>query len=175
MTAYTDLLVDASKTFHQSGLNVTVAIHAGQTLPPTAYQSVDRVHLMAYDMPPPEGEGGSRNQYASINAGQFLPLQCTLKQKLINPFSLTDQIIRFSCLKFYILLFTHAYSQCTDTYSPKTIYLHPFHRQHLLKSVICGQAFSKIGLSRIKDRSGNTRLRSTTSKSLICSYHLRTH
>lgn len=43
----------AAPLFHQDGLLVSVALHAGQFLHPDVYERIDRVNLMAYDMQGP--------------------------------------------------------------------------------------------------------------------------
>lgn len=48
--AYLQFLVQASTFLHKHNLLVTVALHPGQFLPERVCQSLDRVHVMAYDM-----------------------------------------------------------------------------------------------------------------------------
>lgn len=48
---YHKLLAFAAETLHQQNVQVSVALHIGQTLPTELYQIIDRVNLMTYDMP----------------------------------------------------------------------------------------------------------------------------
>mmetsp|Transcript_23826 Transcript_23826/g.37367 ORF Transcript_23826/g.37367 Transcript_23826/m.37367 type:complete len:323 (-) Transcript_23826:164-1132(-) len=48
--AYLQFLVQASSYLHKHNLLVTVALHPGQFLPESVCHSLDRVHVMAYDM-----------------------------------------------------------------------------------------------------------------------------
>lgn len=48
--AYLQFLVQASSYLHKHNLLVTVALHPGQFLPERVCQSLDRAHVMAYDM-----------------------------------------------------------------------------------------------------------------------------
>jgi len=56
---YLDWIRGAAPEFRDSGLRVGVALHAGQVLPPDLYAAVDRIHLMAYDLPPPPHSSSS--------------------------------------------------------------------------------------------------------------------
>jgi GH18 family chitinase len=47
---YLSLIRKAIPALHKSHLFVSVALHAGQTLPKDLYETVDRINLMAYDM-----------------------------------------------------------------------------------------------------------------------------
>jgi GH18 family chitinase len=47
------LIVKAVGTLRNAGIKVSVAIHAGQQLPLPVYLRVDRINLMAYDLPGP--------------------------------------------------------------------------------------------------------------------------
>lgn len=49
-TAYGQLLMDTAEAFRPHGLHVTVALGHTQTLDPAAYDAVDAIHLMTYDM-----------------------------------------------------------------------------------------------------------------------------
>jgi GH18 family chitinase len=50
---YLALIVKAVGTLHDVGIKVSVAIHADQNLPLKVYKKVDRINLMAYDLPGP--------------------------------------------------------------------------------------------------------------------------
>ncbi len=47
--AYTRLIVETRKAFTPRQLSLTAAIAGWQQLPPAAWQSLDRIHLMSYD------------------------------------------------------------------------------------------------------------------------------
>ena len=47
--AYADLLVETGSVFHQSDLQVSVALNVNQHLDTAAYSAVDRIHIMSYD------------------------------------------------------------------------------------------------------------------------------
>ena len=59
MSDYARLLLYASRALHDAGLLLSVALHPGQFLPRPAYDAVDRVNLMAYDMV--NGNGAERH------------------------------------------------------------------------------------------------------------------
>jgi GH18 family chitinase len=48
--AYEKMLVEAAQVLRGQGVQVSVALHAGQTMPAEVYWAVDRVNLMTYDM-----------------------------------------------------------------------------------------------------------------------------
>ena len=48
--SYLKFILTASTTMKQHGLLLTVALHPGQLLPAKVCESVDRVHVMTYDM-----------------------------------------------------------------------------------------------------------------------------
>lgn len=48
---YILLILQACQVLHESNIHVSIAVHPGQLLPPQVYKAVDRVQLMAYDMP----------------------------------------------------------------------------------------------------------------------------
>lgn len=50
---YLALIVKAVGALHNVGVKVSVAIHADQNLPLKLYRKVDRINLMAYDLPGP--------------------------------------------------------------------------------------------------------------------------
>jgi chitinase len=50
---YLSLIAKAVGTLHDAGIKVSVAIHADQNLPLKLYRKVDRINLMAYDLPGP--------------------------------------------------------------------------------------------------------------------------
>lgn len=64
--AYLHLLTQASSYLHSHDLLLTVALHPGQYLPPEVCQSVDRVHLMTYDMTSQEEQ--TINHHASLRS-----------------------------------------------------------------------------------------------------------
>jgi chitinase len=50
---YLSLIVKAAGTLHNVGIKVSIALHADQHLPARLYRKVDRINLMAYDLPGP--------------------------------------------------------------------------------------------------------------------------
>lgn len=47
---YEALIMNAAYVLHKEGMQISVALHAGQTLPEEVYDVLDRVNLMSYDM-----------------------------------------------------------------------------------------------------------------------------
>ena len=67
--AYLNFLTTASSYLHQHGLLLTVALHPGQLLPPDVCKSIDRVHIMSYDMLHPTRPGEERpKHHASLDS-----------------------------------------------------------------------------------------------------------
>lgn len=58
---YVTWIRKTTERLHSKGLLVSVALHAGQTLPSDLYKIIDRVHLMTYDLP---GEKFHAEQFA---------------------------------------------------------------------------------------------------------------
>lgn len=48
---YETLIVNAAYVLHKEGVQISVALHVGQKMPKKVYNVLDRVNLMAYDMP----------------------------------------------------------------------------------------------------------------------------
>ena len=48
--AYLKFISKTSNHLHRHGLLLTIALHPGQLLPSDVCQSLDRVHVMTYDM-----------------------------------------------------------------------------------------------------------------------------
>jgi chitinase len=48
---YLRLIVKAAGSLHNAGIQVSAALHAGQPLPVTLYERLDRINLMSYDIP----------------------------------------------------------------------------------------------------------------------------
>lgn len=72
-SAYLEFLKLASAHLHENELLITVALHPGQLLPSDVCESMDRVHVMTYDMAPPSGgQGGDerRSHHASIHSAK---------------------------------------------------------------------------------------------------------
>lgn len=67
--AYLSFLHAASAMLHRYDLIVTVALHPGQHLPNTICESLDRVHVMTYDMIRRRDDDGSRyDHHASMRS-----------------------------------------------------------------------------------------------------------
>lgn len=66
--AYLKFLQRAAKYLHRQNLLLTVALHPGQPLPAKVCQSVDRVHVMTYDMTGSASSSadGRSNHHASM-------------------------------------------------------------------------------------------------------------
>lgn len=60
-SAYYRLVSAASYHFHASGLLVSLAVHPYHKLPDSVCETVDRIHLMTYDMMPPLPPTGTFN------------------------------------------------------------------------------------------------------------------
>ncbi len=67
--AYATLLADVKRAFRPKELLVTVALADWQDPGPTAYEAVDRIHIMAYDH---EGERHSTWEQAKADVKKFL-------------------------------------------------------------------------------------------------------
>lgn len=64
---YLQWLREAAPIFRQAGLKVSVALHVSQFLYKDVYQLVDRIHLMAYDMPGGSYHGDLHTAQAAID------------------------------------------------------------------------------------------------------------
>ena len=79
--AYLTFLSMASTYLHRENLIATVALHPGQLLPIEVCQSLDRVHVMTYDMMPTHQPSIPNNHHASLHStkeaiGKFINYGC---------------------------------------------------------------------------------------------------
>jgi len=68
--AYLQFLVQASTFLHKHNLLATVALHPGQFLPEHVCQSLDHVHVMAYDMIATQSYNSPTKHHASFQSMQ---------------------------------------------------------------------------------------------------------
>jgi len=66
---YVLFLTEGIPLWHKEGLKVSITLrpHHGKLIPPTLYQLLDRIHLMAYDMISSSNDGISSNYHANID------------------------------------------------------------------------------------------------------------
>ncbi len=66
--AYQSFLYTASAILHRHDLTITVALHPGQHLPKTICTSLDRVHVMTYDIIRQRDDNGRYDHHASMRS-----------------------------------------------------------------------------------------------------------